>query len=101
MSVSLPLRNNKLVHSNYLSNLKDCLAILRETIEDERIPKPHDDVIVGAYFLINRAQELLEYAIGSCPKNDNKSDRTFALHPNSGNKHATVDFPQTMSQPPS
>jgi predicted nuclease with TOPRIM domain len=98
VNVSLPLRNNKLVHNNYLRNLKDCLAILRETVEDERISKPLDNVIIGACFLTNRAQELLEYAIGSCPKNDTKSDRTIALHPLSGNKHVTIDFPQTMPQ---
>jgi hypothetical protein len=98
LNVSLPLRNNKLVHSNYLRYLKDCLVILRETIEDGRIPKPLDDVIVGACFLTNRAQELLEHAIGSCLKSDNKSDRSFASHSNVGNKHVTFDYPQTMSQ---
>jgi hypothetical protein len=98
LNVSLPLRNNKLVHSNYLSYLKDCLVILRETIEDGRTPNPLDDVISGACFLTNRAQELLEYTIGSCPKNDNKSDRSFASHSNSDNKHVTFDYPQIMSQ---
>jgi hypothetical protein len=98
INVSLPFRNNKLVLNNYLKNLKDCLALLRETIEDKRISKPNDDVVIGACFLTNRAQELLEYAIGSCPKNDNKSERSFASHSNSGNKHVTLDHPQTMSQ---
>jgi small-conductance mechanosensitive channel len=48
LNVSLPLRNNKLVHNNYLRHLKDCLVILRETIEEDRITKPLDDVVVGA-----------------------------------------------------
>jgi inhibitor of KinA sporulation pathway (predicted exonuclease) len=98
LNVSLPLRNNKLVHSNYLRYLKDCLVILRETIEDGRIPNKLDDVISGACFLTNRAQELLEYAIGTCPKSDNKADRSFASHSNVGNKHVTFDYPQTMTQ---
>lgn len=98
LNVSLPLRNNKLVHNNYLRHLKDCLVILRETIEDNRIIKPLDDVVVGACFLTNRAQELLEYAIGSCPKNDIKQGRLLASHSNDSNKHVIFDNPQTMSQ---
>jgi hypothetical protein len=98
LNVSLPLRNNKLFHNNYLRHLMDCLVILRETIEDKKITKPLDDVVVGACFLTNRAQELLEYAIGSCPKNDIKQDRLFASHSNGSNKHVTFDNPQTMSQ---
>lgn len=98
LNVSLPLRNNKLVHSNYLRYLKDCLVILRETIDDGRIPNKLDDVISGACFLTDRAQELLEYAIGTCPKSDNKTDRSFASHSNVGNKHVTFEYPQIMTQ---
>ena len=41
VEVSLPLRNNKLVHSNYLRHLKDCLDMLHETVEENKIAKPH------------------------------------------------------------
>jgi vacuolar-type H+-ATPase subunit C/Vma6 len=70
--IPLPLRNNKLVHSDYLKHLNECLELLRETIENDRIAKPLDDAIVGACFLTNRSQELLEYVIGTCPKIDSK-----------------------------
>jgi hypothetical protein len=96
VEVSLPLRNNKLVHSNYLRHLKECLVILRETIEEDRITKPLDEVVVDVCFLSNRAQELLEYAISTCPKNDNKLQRLYATQSNDRNKHATVDIPQTL-----
>ena len=46
--IPLPLRNNKLVHCDYLKHLKECLDLLRETIEEDRIVKPLDDAIVGA-----------------------------------------------------
>lgn len=98
VDVALPLRNNKLVHSNYLRYLKECLVILRETIEEDRITKPFDDVVIDACFLTNRAQELLEYAISTCPKNDNKLQRLYATQSNDRNKHVASDIPQTLPQ---
>lgn len=58
-----------------------------------------NDAIVGACFLTNRSQELLEYAIGTCPKIDSKQDRSSASSSNSTNKHVTFAGPLETSDP--
>ena len=68
VNIPLPLRNNRSAHNHYLSYLKDSLDMLHETVEEDRIMKPHDSAILGACFLTKRSQELLEYAIGTCPE---------------------------------
>ena len=66
-----PLRNNALAHSEYLKHLKNSLDMLREIIEESSKEKSHDTAISDIRFLTNRSQELVEYAIGTCPKVDN------------------------------
>ena len=68
ISIPLPLRNNAFVHSEYLRYLKDCLDILCETIEEVRLVRTNDVNISYAHYLTNRSYELLDYAIGTCPK---------------------------------
>ena len=48
--------------------------MLRETVEEDRIVKPHDSAIVDACFLTLRSQELLEYAFATCPREDRKQN---------------------------
>lgn len=99
VNILLPLRNNKLVLSDYLRHLKDCLDMLRETVEEDMIVKPLDNAIVDACFLTNGSQELLEYAIGTCPKTDNKQDRFNASSSMTKNKHVTFEVPLETSDP--
>jgi hypothetical protein len=99
VNIPLPFRNNKLVHRDYLKHLKECLDLLRETIEEDRIAKPLDDAVVDACFLTNRSQELLEYAIGTCPKTDNMRDGSTASSSMTKNKHVTFVVPLEISDP--
>ena len=55
VSVSRPLKNNKLTHYGYLTHLKNSLDMLRETVEEDRIVKPHDSVVIDACFLTKRS----------------------------------------------
>jgi hypothetical protein len=73
--IPLPLKNNELVHSDYLRHLKNCLDMTRETIEEDRMVRPSDNSLSDICFLTKRSQELLEYAIGTCPKIPNMRDR--------------------------
>ncbi|GJU18048.1 hypothetical protein Tco_1146014 [Tanacetum coccineum] len=51
---------------------------LREIVEEARIEKPLDNALGNAYFYTKRSQELLEYMIGTCPKDFNKRDKQIA-----------------------
>ena len=79
VSIPLPLRNNTSAHYDYLTYLKDCLEILRETVEENKLGKQIERTITDACFLTNRSQELLEYAISTCPKINSKQDLVSSL----------------------
>lgn len=97
--IPLPLRNSKLVHSDYLRHLKDCLDMLREIVEENKLVKPHDDAMIDACFLTNRSQELLEFAIGTCPKMDNIQVRSSASSSKYMNKHVASVKSLRTSEP--
>ena len=99
ISIPLPLRNNAFVHSEYLRYLKDCIDMLCETIEEVRMIRPTDDSIRDVHYLTNRSYELLDYAIGTCPKVVNKQDRNKEFPQKVKNKHVTFKVPLTSSDP--
>ncbi|GJV68408.1 integrase, catalytic region, zinc finger, CCHC-type containing protein [Tanacetum coccineum] len=74
-------RNNREVHLDYLKHLKESVETLREIVEEARIEKPLDNVLGNACFYTKRSQELLEYVIGTCPKEFNKRDKKDATTP--------------------
>ena len=90
VSISIPLRNNKSAHYDYLTYLKDCLEMLRETIEENKLGEQLESTITDACFLTNRSQELLEYAISTCPKINSKQDLVSSLP--SMKNHKRVSF---------
>ncbi|GJV07958.1 hypothetical protein Tco_1345614 [Tanacetum coccineum] len=55
---------------------------LREIVEEARLETPLDRSLAFACLYTKQSQELLEYAIGACPKDFNKQD----------NKHATTSL---------
>ncbi|GKF22658.1 hypothetical protein Tco_0074980, partial [Tanacetum coccineum] len=67
-------RNNKEVHIDYLRHLKESIETLREIVEEAKVERPLDRSIVFAYRYTKHSQELLEYAIETCPKDFNKRD---------------------------
>ncbi|GKE97621.1 hypothetical protein Tco_0020972, partial [Tanacetum coccineum] len=51
---------------------------LREIVEEARVEKPLDSSLAYACLYTKHSQELLEYVIGTCPKDFNKRDRKIA-----------------------
>ncbi|GKA26419.1 hypothetical protein Tco_0712528 [Tanacetum coccineum] len=70
-----PDRNHREVHIDYLKHLKESVETLCEIVEEARIEKPLDNALEYACFYTKRSQELLEYVIGTCPKEFSKRDK--------------------------
>ncbi|GJT92983.1 hypothetical protein Tco_1081828 [Tanacetum coccineum] len=67
-----PLKNNRSAHLNYISHLKESVETVREIVEEARVVKPLDNALNYACQYTKLSQELLEYVIGTCPKNFNE-----------------------------
>ncbi|GJU73075.1 retrovirus-related pol polyprotein from transposon TNT 1-94 [Tanacetum coccineum] len=74
-------RNNREVHLDYLRHLKESVKTLREIVEEAKVEQPLDRSIIFACRYTKHSQELLEYAIGTCPKDFNKRDKKHAPTP--------------------
>ncbi|GKE87356.1 hypothetical protein Tco_1564831 [Tanacetum coccineum] len=68
-------RNNRVVHLDYLRHLKESVETLNEIVEKAKVDRPLDKSIVYACRYTKHSQELLEYAIGTCPKDYNQRDK--------------------------
>nr|GEU60106.1 retrovirus-related Pol polyprotein from transposon TNT 1-94 [Tanacetum cinerariifolium] len=64
-------RNNKKVHLDYLKHLKESVATLREIVEEARVERPLDRSLASACLYTKHSQELLEYVVGTFPKDFN------------------------------
>ncbi|GJS72113.1 hypothetical protein Tco_0704954 [Tanacetum coccineum] len=71
-------RNNREVHLVYLKHLKESVETLHEIVEEAKVERPLDSSLASACRYTKHSQELLEYVIGTCPKDlntrDNKHD---------------------------
>ncbi|GJS11136.1 integrase, catalytic region, zinc finger, CCHC-type containing protein [Tanacetum coccineum] len=65
------------------------IETLREIVKEDRIEKPLDNALENACFYTKRSQELLEYVIGTCPKEFSKRDKKVATTPSHRNKQVT------------
>ncbi|GKB67349.1 hypothetical protein Tco_0928761 [Tanacetum coccineum] len=74
-------RNNREVHLDYLKHLKESVETLCEIVEEAKIEKPLDNAIGNACFYTKQSHEFLEYVIGTCLKEFNKSDKKVATTP--------------------
>ncbi|GJX80389.1 retrovirus-related pol polyprotein from transposon TNT 1-94 [Tanacetum coccineum] len=74
-------RNNREVYFDYLKHLKESVGTLREIVEKARIKKPLDHALEYACLYTKRSQELLEYVIGTCPKEFSNRDKKVATTP--------------------
>ena len=63
-----------------------------ETMEEDRMVRPSDNTLLDISFLTKRSQELLEYAIGMCPKILNMQDRKVTSSSKSLKKHVSFDI---------
>nr|GEV55047.1 hypothetical protein [Tanacetum cinerariifolium] len=62
------LRNNRDAQLDYLRNLKESVETIRDIVEEAKFVRPRDRSIVSACRYTKHSQELLEYAIGTCPQ---------------------------------
>nr|GEW77001.1 integrase, catalytic region, zinc finger, CCHC-type, peptidase aspartic, catalytic [Tanacetum cinerariifolium] len=60
-------RNNKGAHLDYLRHLKESVETIHDIVEEAKVVRPLDSSIVSACHYTKHSQELLEYAIGTCP----------------------------------
>ncbi|GKD91079.1 hypothetical protein Tco_1366586 [Tanacetum coccineum] len=86
-------RNNREVHLDYLKHLKESVETLRKIVKEARIEKPLDNVLENACFYTKQYQELLEYVIGTCPKEFSKTDKKVATTPLNRNKQLAFEEP--------
>ncbi|GJS06057.1 retrovirus-related pol polyprotein from transposon TNT 1-94 [Tanacetum coccineum] len=68
------IRNNREVHLDYLKHLKESVETLREIVEEAKVERPLDRSLASACLYTKHSQEILEYVIGTCPKDFNKQD---------------------------
>nr|GEW80569.1 retrovirus-related Pol polyprotein from transposon TNT 1-94 [Tanacetum cinerariifolium] len=66
------LRNNREVHLDYLKHLKESVKTLHEIVEEAKVDRPLDRSLASACLYTKHSLELLEYVIGTCPKDFNK-----------------------------
>ncbi|GJZ11369.1 hypothetical protein Tco_0546128, partial [Tanacetum coccineum] len=84
-------RNNREVHLDYLKHLKESVETLREIVEEAKVERPLDSSLAFACLYTKHSQELLEYAIGTCPKDFNPRDKKHAATPLTRKKQVTFE----------
>nr|GFB00921.1 hypothetical protein [Tanacetum cinerariifolium] len=62
------LRNNRDAHLDYLRHRKESVETIRDIVEEAKVVRPLDRSIVSACRYTKYSQELLEYAIDTCPQ---------------------------------
>ncbi|GJY18752.1 retrovirus-related pol polyprotein from transposon TNT 1-94 [Tanacetum coccineum] len=62
------LKKNREVHLYYIKHLKENAKSLREIVEEAKVKRPLDTSVASARRYTKHSQELLEYVIGTCPK---------------------------------
>ncbi|GJS74633.1 retrovirus-related pol polyprotein from transposon TNT 1-94 [Tanacetum coccineum] len=85
------IRNNREVHLDYLKHLKESVETLREIVEEAKVERPLDRSLASACLYTKHSQELLEYAIGTCPKDFNQKDKKHAYTPLNKKKQVTFE----------
>ncbi|GJT10655.1 hypothetical protein Tco_0857697 [Tanacetum coccineum] len=84
-------RNNREVHLDYLKHLKESVETLREIVEEAKVKRPLDSSLAFACLYTKHSQELLEYVIGTCPKDFNQQDKNHAAAPLTRKKQVTFE----------
>nr|GEW19167.1 hypothetical protein [Tanacetum cinerariifolium] len=91
------LRNNRDAHLDYLRHLKKSVETIRDIVEEARVVRPLDRSIVSACRYTKHSQELLEYAIGTCPQGSQQRAKQLAHIPLIRKKQVTVAKPSDKS----
>ncbi|GJU87240.1 retrovirus-related pol polyprotein from transposon TNT 1-94 [Tanacetum coccineum] len=72
------LKKNREVHLHYIKHLKENVETLLEIVEDAKVERPLDTSLSSACRYTKHSQELLEYVIGTCPKDFSPRDKQNA-----------------------
>nr|GEW11278.1 ribonuclease H-like domain-containing protein [Tanacetum cinerariifolium] len=72
------IRNNREVYLDYLKHLKESVKTLREIVKEAKVEITLDRSLASDCLYTKHSQELLEYVIGTCPKDINKRDKEQA-----------------------
>nr|GEY42074.1 hypothetical protein [Tanacetum cinerariifolium] len=92
------IRNNREVHLDYLKHLKESVETLREIVEEVKVERPLDRSLASACLYTKHSHELLEYVIGTCPKEFNQQDKKHAVRPVARKKQVTfMDLCETST----
>nr|GEZ92583.1 hypothetical protein [Tanacetum cinerariifolium] len=75
------LRNNREAHLDYLRHLKESVETIRDILEEAKVVRPLDSSIAYTFHYTKHSQELLEYAIGTCPQDSHQRDKKHAPAP--------------------
>ncbi|GJR22023.1 hypothetical protein Tco_0970550 [Tanacetum coccineum] len=84
-------RNTREVYLDYLKHLKESVETLREIVEEAKVERPLDRSLAYVCFYTKHSQELLEYVIGTCPKDFNKRDKKHSSTPLTRKKQVTFE----------
>ncbi|GJS57214.1 retrovirus-related pol polyprotein from transposon TNT 1-94 [Tanacetum coccineum] len=84
-------RSNREVHLDYLKHLKESVETLCEIVEEATVERPLDSSLASACLYTKHSQELLEYVIGTCPKDFNTRDKQHASTPLTRKKQVTFE----------
>nr|GEU97076.1 retrovirus-related Pol polyprotein from transposon TNT 1-94 [Tanacetum cinerariifolium] len=85
--------NNREAHLDYLKHLKESVETIRDIVEEAKVVRPLDRSIVFACRYTEHSQELLEYAIGTCPQDSHQRDKQLAHIPLIRKKQVTFAKP--------
>nr|GEW70090.1 hypothetical protein [Tanacetum cinerariifolium] len=91
------LRNNRDARLDYLWHLKESVETIRDIIEDAKVIRPLDRSLVAVYRYTKHSQELLEYAIGTCPQGSHQRAKQLAYIPLTRKKQVIVAKPSDKS----
>nr|GEY00917.1 uncharacterized mitochondrial protein AtMg00810-like [Tanacetum cinerariifolium] len=91
------LRNNRDAHLYYLRHLKESVKTIRDIVEEAKVVRPLDRSIVSACRYTKHSQELLEYAIGTCPQGSQQRAKQLAYPPLIRKKQVTIAKPSDKS----
>nr|GEY82211.1 hypothetical protein [Tanacetum cinerariifolium] len=87
------LKNNRNAHLDYLRHLKESVATIHDIVEEAKVVRPLDRSIVSACRYTKHSQELLEYAIGTCPQGSQPPAKQLAHIPLIRKKQVIVAQP--------
>nr|GFA83788.1 hypothetical protein [Tanacetum cinerariifolium] len=95
--LSISNRNNRDAHLDYLRHLKESVETIRDIVEEAKVVRLRDRSIVSACRYTKHSQELLEYAIGTCPQSSQQRAKQLAYIPLIRKKQVTIAKPSDKS----